>query len=257
MDTIKMLICDDNEGIRKSMSDYFQRKDGVKVVGTASNGAEAFEVTLRQHPDVVVLDLVMPIHDGFCYLEKLLGLPGERPRVIVLSAMGKDDCIARAMDLGASFYMLKPFDYEVLHQRVCMLHMGESAERSGWMHAVQPSCERGIVERINELFLGIGVPSHVQGYDYLKEAVRLVADNWETIHYITKELYPTVAQAFGTTSSKVERSIRHAISITWQRNNLENFRSLLGIPHHEAARKPSNGEFIALVADKVRLSKTA
>lgn len=259
MNTIRMLIADDNEGIRNSMADYFRHQEGVTVVATASNGADAYEATLLHKPDVVVLDLVMPIHDGFVYLDKLSGFPGEKPRVIVLSAMGKDDTIARAIDMGASFYMLKPFDYGVLHQRVNMLRGESASERlsTNWQPAPQPTAERGVTERINELFLGIGIPSHVKGYDFLKEAVRLVVENWETIHYITKELYPTVARTFDTTPSKVERSIRHAISITWQRNNLENFRSMLGIPPHEAARKPSNGEFIALVADKVRLSKTA
>ncbi len=259
MDTIKLLIADDNEGIRNSMEDYFRRQEGVTVVATASNGADAFEATLLHKPDVVVLDLVMPIHDGFVYLDKLAGYQGAKPRVIVLSAMGKDDTIARAIDMGASFYMLKPFDFGVLHQRVNMLRGLSTAERpaGNWPQPAPSAVKRDVTERINELFLGIGIPSHVKGYDFLKEAVHLVAENWETIHYITKELYPAVARTFDTSPSKVERSIRHAISITWQRNNLENFRAMLGIPAHEAARKPSNGEFIALVADKVRLSKTA
>ncbi len=260
LEKIKLLIVDDNPHIRTIMQDYYDRLELTSVVGTAGNGAEALELTKAYNPDVVLLDIVMPQNDGFDYLEGLRDIPDRKPEVIILSALGRDDFITRAIELGARYYMIKPFDYDVLYRRIldimgqpspCVQHPADNYAPRG------ATVSHSIEERIASMFLTIGIPAHIKGYHFLREAVKMVVNDGEMINRITKELYPGIAKRFNTTSSKVERAIRHAIEVAWSRGRIENINQVFGYNVCSPDVKPTNGEFIALIADKLTLEKTA
>ena len=184
---------------------------------------------------------------------------GRRPRVIVLTGLSRDDIIMRAIALGASYYMVKPFDFGVLAQRVY-----ETAGEEARADALGAQLHRGnddngssLEERIANLFLTVGIPAHIKGYQYLREGVKMVMENPELMSRITKELYPGIARRFGTTSSKVERAIRHAIEVAWNRGRIEALDEAFGRNVCSLDDKPTNGEFIALVSDRLRIKESA
>jgi len=194
-------------------------------------------------------------------LEKLAGLKlKHKPGIIALTALGRDDFIARAVNLGVSYYMVKPFDFSVLAQRIF-----ETAGENGKADAMSARMERersgadseSLEEKIANLFLTVGIPAHIKGYQYLREAVKMVIDNPDLMGRITKELYPGIAHRFGTTSSKVERAIRHAIEVAWNRGRIEALDEAFGRNVCSLDDKPTNGEFIALVSDRLRMKEPA
>lgn len=204
------------------------------------------------------MDVIMPRMDGFAVLQKWNELK-DRPntQIILLTALGRDDFIARAMELGGAYYIVKPFDMEASAQRILDICKKQAAQPQV-RHEAPPSANAvSSEEQLANLFLSIGIPAHIKGYGYLREAVRLVLDQPEIINRITKELYPGIARRFGTTPSKVERAMRHAIEVAWSRGRLENINQIFGYRVFEADDKPTNGEFIALIADKLRLGKSA
>lgn len=262
MTNAKLLIVDDNVQIRTAVRSYFLKAPHISVVGVASNGDEALALTLEHRPDVVLLDIVMPHSDGFGYLERLQQLDGIHPTIIILSALARDELIARAIELGASFYMIKPFDLDMLYRRIlsyCDITPGSAQAGIGQEKAVpeppagNPDADSmspapSLSDGIDDVFLTIGIPPHIRGYVFLREAVKLVIKDKELIGKITKELYPSVAKRFGTTPSKVERSIRHAIEVAWTRQDTEAINRTIGGSVFSSWGRPSNGEFIARVA---------
>ena len=194
-------------------------------------------------PDVVILDLVMPKTDGFGFLQ---AVNKGNAKILVLSALSKDAFVQRAMDLGADYYMRKPCSFRELTQRIRELN---SPARAGATR--KPN--RDMDERISNIFITVGIPAHIKGYQFLREAIKMAVENPEIINSITKRLYPEVARVFDTSASKVERAIRHAIEVAWNRGKIENINSLFGIKVYNHNEKPTNGEFIALVADKMIL----
>ena len=183
-----------------------------------------------------------------------------KPGVIALTALGRDDFIARAINLGVCYYMVKPFDFTMLTQRVYEA-AGDDRKADQLcmrLHSeAQPVGEQSLEERIANLFLTVGIPAHIKGYQYLREAVKMVLDTPDLMGRITKELYPGIARRFGTTSSKVERAIRHAIEVAWNRGRIEALDEAFGKNVCSLDDKPTNGEFIALVADRLRIEKSA
>ena len=267
MERIKVMIVEDNERIRRILREYFDHQDRTQVVACASNGQEALDLLVTAHPDVILLDMVMPQMDGLGFLEHYtqMGLDWQ-PIIVVLSALGRDDFIAQAIEMGVRYYMIKPFDNQVVYQRVIELYDGAAGISSPSMSfprlqplpSIQPFSEgRHMDERIASMFLSIGIPAHIKGYQYLREAVKLVLENNDMINRITKELYPGVARHFGTTSSKVERAIRHAIEVAWSRGRVDNINQIFGYNVCSIQVKPTNGEFIALIADKLAMERTA
>ena len=253
MDKIRVMLADDNRSLLKLLSDYLNRQEDIEWVGAVSDGMEIPEKVIEWEPDILVMDIIMPRQDGFMALEKLgqADFP-VKPRVIVLTGLARDDFITRAIRLGASYYMVKPFDIHLLYARIVEI-AGERQEA--------PAQEReggeSVDEQITNLFLALGIPAHIKGYQYLREAVRMVLENHDIINRITKELYPAVARRFDTSASKVERAMRHAIGVAWTRGRIETVNQMYGARVFRREDKPTNGEFIALVSDKIALRKTA
>ncbi len=258
MAKVRLILADDNNSLRQQLAEYFSMREEFEVVGLAADGVEAFELLKSANADAMLLDVIMPRMDGFAVLQKWNELK-DRPntQIILLTALGRDDFIARAMELGGAYYIVKPFDMEASAQRILDICKKQAAQPQV-RHEAPPSANAvSSEEQLANLFLSIGIPAHIKGYGYLREAVRLVLDQPEIINRITKELYPGIARRFGTTPSKVERAMRHAIEVAWSRGRLENINQIFGYRVFEADDKPTNGEFIALIADKLRLGKSA
>ncbi|MBS5679268.1 MAG: sporulation transcription factor Spo0A [Clostridiales bacterium] len=261
MDTVRVVVADDNVQLRDMIVEYLQAQNGIEIVGAASDGVEALRLVTEFEPDVLVCDLIMPQMDGYGVLERLQAMKlAKQPGVIALTALGRDDFISRAVNLGVNYYMVKPFDFMMLAQRVYEA-AGESlrAESVGakMIYEQAPVSAETLEERIANLFLTVGIPAHIKGYQYLREAVRMVIEKPEMMSRITKELYPGIARKFGTTSSKVERAIRHAIEVAWNRGRIDALDEAFGKNVCSLADKPTNGEFIALVADRLSVERTA
>ena len=258
MAKIRLILADDNNSLRQQLAEYFSMREEFEVVGLAADGVEAFELLKSANADAMLLDVIMPRMDGFAVLQKWNELK-DRPntQIILLTALGRDDFIARAMELGGAYYIVKPFDMEASAQRILDICKKQAAQPQVRHEALPSANSVSSEEQLANLFLSIGIPAHIKGYGYLREAVRLVLEQPEIINRITKELYPGIARRFGTTPSKVERAMRHAIEVAWSRGRLENINQIFGYRVFEADDKPTNGEFIALIADKLRLGKSA
>ncbi|HIU46467.1 MAG TPA: sporulation transcription factor Spo0A [Candidatus Fimadaptatus faecigallinarum] len=251
---LRVILADDNAEITALVKDYLADKPDVELVGCASDGVQALAL-LRETPcDVLVMDLIMPALDGFAVLTMLDSLP-RRPRTLVLTALGRGDFITRAMQLGADYYMLKPFGCEELYRQILAMRQQPVAQVS--MGVPEPTPPKSLDEEISSLFLAVGIPAHIKGYQYLREAVRMVVNDPDVINRITKELYPGIARTFSTSASKVERAIRHAIEVAWNRGRIDAINATFGCRVFSRDDKPTNGEFIALIADKMLLKRSA
>ena len=258
MEKIRVVLADDNLSVLRLLTDYFAETPDIELVKAVSDGARVVETVRAHRPDVLVTDIIMPRRDGFRILEELGELPEEeRPRVIVLPGLSRDDFILRAIQLGASYYMVKPFDMRLLASRIREVASSFEDASIAEIPAARESAGPDVDEQITNLFLTIGIPAHIKGYHYLREAVRMVLSTPEIINRITKELYPGIARKFDTTASKVERAMRHAIDVAWSRGRLDSVNSMYGYKVLSPDDKPTNGEFIALVADKVSVKKSA
>ena len=258
MDKIGVLIVDDNQALVRLVADALTRKPDIEVVGIAKDGIEALELTERLRPDVMLLDIVMPRLDGFSTLEALSKTDAAgRPKVIMLTGLTRDDFIARAMNLGADYYMIKPFDMQMLYARIKEVASLDNVCAYQGEIALTETKDTTVDEKVTNIFLSIGIPAHIKGYQYLREAVRMVVENHDLINRITKELYPGIARRFSTTSSKVERAMRHAIEVAWSRGRLDSINRIYGYKVFSEEDKPTNGEFIALIADKVIMRQSA
>ncbi len=258
----RVLIVDDNSQVRDFLSKSLSECENIHVIGSASDGLQALEMIDSLNPDIVLLDIVMPKLDGFGVLE-ILSKRSSSPHVIVVSALTQEMLIARAIELGAVFFIAKPFSVDVLKARVSdvvELHSGNVAKPSLAKLSsgiVQEPKGTSVDEKISTVFITIGIPAHIKGYHFLREAVKMVIANPDIINRITKELYPGIARTFNTSPSKVERAIRHAIEVAWTRGKIENLNDLFGYHVYTKNDKPTNGEFIALIADKLLLEHVA
>lgn len=261
METIQIVVADDNVQLRDMVAEYLGQQNGMQIAGVASDGMETIRLIQEKEPDVLVCDMIMPKMDGFGVLERIQKMkPAKRIGVIALTALGRDDFISRAINLGASYYMVKPFDFSLLAQRVYEV-VGEDQRVQEMSMCVSKDINvfspENPDERIANLFLTVGIPAHIKGYQYLREAVKMVIENPDLMGRITKELYPGIARRFGTTSSKVERAIRHAIEVAWNRGRIEALDEAFGRNVCSLDDKPTNGEFIALVSDRLRIKESA
>ena len=230
---------------REFLLESVKSLESVKVVGSCDSGVKALEEIEALSPDCVVTGIALPYLDGFGLIEKLK--KGEKkPKIIVLSALSGEGFISRAMSLGADYYMVKPVDMESLEDKIL---------RDIPVKKTFKKTDRGMEERITNIFMSVGIPAHIKGYQFLREAVKLAVNSPEIINSITKGLYPTIAKHYPTTPSKVERAIRHAIEVAWNKGRIENINNLFGVKIYTSQDKPTNGEFIALVADKMLLER--
>ena len=257
MNSIKVCVVDDNRELVSLLEEYISSQNDMEVVGVAHNGQECLEMLDEVQPDVIVLDIIMPHLDGLAVLERIR----ERnviPNVIMLTAFGQEDVTKKAVDLGASYFILKPFDMENL-----VSHIRQVSGKSNPIFKKSPSRSaaeskpRNLDANITSIIHEIGVPAHIKGYMYLREAISMVYKDIELLGSITKVLYPDIAKKFNTTASRVERAIRHAIEVAWSRGNIDSISSLFGYTVSMTKAKPTNSEFIAMVADKLRLEHKA
>ena len=250
----KVLLMDDDPEICRMIEARFQGQNLVTLLPTAHTGRDANELIGQAD---AVLDLIVPEEDGISVLERIITMPAvSRPEVIIISTFASDELIRYTLSLGARFFLAKPFSADNLYKRV--LDVLGDRERPRMNHSIAPApASRSIDERITSVFLTVGIPAHIKGYQYLRAAIKLVMKDEALINRITRELYPRVAEQFGTSASKVERAIRHAIEVAWTRGKIENINRLFGYQIYTKNEKPTNGEFIALVADKLILEQSA
>ena len=255
MESIRVLIAEDNALQRSLLTDGLDGRSGIQIIGAASNGLDALEMIQRLHPQVLLLDMVLPRLDGYGLLEKLQQLPADqRPAVIATTSLGRDDFITRAMELSVSYYMVKPLDLAFLiRQILSAVHRDIPAPPVAPM---PPPEEPEDLERlVTAMLMQIGVPAHLSGYKFIRSALLMVIDRPELFSGLTRVLYPEIAHEYGTTASCVERAIRHAISLTWDRGGGENYRRLLGRQASTIGEKPTNSEFLAQVGEGIRLRR--
>lgn len=243
----RIMLVDDNKEFLGELKEFFAGQERYEIVGEAYEGVGALEKFAALKPDVLLLDLVMPQMDGFSVLERIV--KGDS-KIIVLSALSQDAFVSKAMSLGADYYMMKPVSLSNLKDRIDEVVLPKSAKPATVTKLVRNTT---MDEKITNIFITVGIPAHIKGYQFLREAIKMAIDNPEIINSITKRLYPEVAEKFDTSPSKVERAIRHAIEVAWNRGKIENINSLFGVRVYNHNEKPTNGEFIALVADKMLL----
>lgn len=261
MKKIKVCVVDDNRELVGLLEDFISSQDDMEVVGIAHNGQECLEMLSTTDPDVLVLDIIMPHLDGLAVLERLRDLKkGALPNVIMLTAFGQEDVTKKAVELGASYFILKPFDMENLgsHIRQVSGNSNSFTRKSTTSYRSQSEQKpKNLDASITSIIHEIGVPAHIKGYLYLREAISMVYNDIELLGSITKVLYPDIAKKYNTTASRVERAIRHAIEVAWSRGNIDSISSLFGYTVSMSKAKPTNSEFIAMVADKLRLEHKA
>lgn len=245
MNKINVLIAEDNLEYAKEIKEFFLQDDTVNVVGIASTGKDAVNLINELKPDLVYLDLVLRELDGFGVMS---AIKGYKPKIIICSALTSDAFVNRAINMGADYFMAKPLSFNALKER--SLDLFKETEKPKEIKIRRPE-NRILDEKLSNIFLTMGIPAHIKGYQFLREAIKMSIDTPDLINSITKKLYPAIAAHFDTSSSKVERAIRHAIEVAWNRGKIENLNIIFGVKVYGANEKPTNGEFIALVADKM------
>jgi len=284
-DKITILIADDNPDFANTLTSYIEEDSEFEIIAIARDGKEAIEMILNTEPDVVLLDVIMPHLDGIGVLEKInVAKMKKNPLCIMLSAVGQDKITQRALELGAEYYAIKPFDITILLQRIKEIklykqqpqfrnsninnyninnNMNNYMSREIKAPYIEISPEKkkdqeNLEALVTNVIHEVGVPAHIKGYQYLREAIMMVVNNIDIINQITKQLYPDIAFKYHTTPSRVERAIRHAIEVAWGRGQAEAVENIFGYTISAAKGKPTNSEFIAMIADKLRLElKTA
>ncbi len=260
---VSILIADDNTEFSKTLANYIEKQEELEVIGMAKDGLEAIEMISNVTPDVILLDVIMPHLDGLGVLEKINELD-KKPICIMLSAVGQDKITQRAIELGAQYYVVKPFDIELLIKRIKEFRFFKSKQTNSFISRemkqqyieIQEGTEKSeenLEALVTNMIHEVGVPAHIKGYQYLREAIIMVIKDIDVINQITKSLYPQIAKKFATTPSRVERAIRHAIEVAWGRGQQEAVENIFGYTISAAKGKPTNSEFIAMIADKLRL----
>ena len=254
---IRVLIADPDEDVRRLLTEVLDREEDITVAGYAADGAEALDRIGELAPDVVLLELVLPRLDGLGVLRKLSARE-DPPAVLVLTGFVNAHVVAESAELGAAYFLSKPCDTAGLLERVRQFGAARRQPRptllkrpegAGIPVRSEPSLESIVTEIIHE----IGVPAHIKGYQYLREAIILTINDMDAINAVTKVLYPEVARKFSTTPSRVERAIRHAIEVAWDRGDVETLQKFFGYTVSGIKGKPTNSEFIAMIADHLSL----
>ena len=242
MKKISVILADEDQTFLSSLERNFT-DDKFEVLATTTSGEELIELIKRNNPDIAIMDIVLQKCDGFKVLESIKDC---QTKTIIHSSLSIDGFINKAISLGAKYYCIKPFDVQTLKDRVDDVLNPSQSQAKTYTKTVNQ-----IEEKITNIFITVGIPAHIKGYQFLREAIKLAIANPEIINSITKKLYPTIAEKYDTSASKVERAIRHAIEVAWNRGKIENINNLFGIKVYSSNEKPTNGEFIALVADKM------
>ncbi len=262
MGDLNIAIADDNPQTLGRLQEILESEKGFSVVGKAENGEDAYNMIVKTTPDVVLLDVIMPRLDGISVMEKVRkdDTLKKMPAFIMVTAAGSENVTADAFRVGANYYIMKPFSREVIVDKV--RRVGRTKERTGnrgEKRTVKPYVDKeGYMEQnlendVTHMLHEIGIPAHIKGYQYLRDAIIMSVEDHEMLSSVTKILYPAIAKKHQTTASRVERAIRHAIEVAWSRGHLETLNELFGYTVSTGRGKPTNSEFIALIADKIRL----
>lgn len=263
---IRILLADDNRDFCDVVSSFLDKQEDIEIVAISNDGYDAYNKIRELKPDVTIIDGIMPKLDGLGLLEKLNNeCKNEKlPICIMLSAMTQEKITQRALELGAVYYIAKPFDMESLVSRIRQLKSQFSGENTGFSNSnsknsklTKSSNNLSLISRVTNILHEIGVPAHIRGYHYMREAIIMAVDDIDVLNYITKELYPSIAKKCNTTPSRVERAIRHAIEVAWSRGKVDAIDSIFGYTVNNHKGKPTNSEFIALIADRLRLELKA
>lgn len=250
---IKVVSIDDNQEVRETLKNYFKTCPDLEFVGEAENGQSGYELIKTLNPDAVILDIVMPKLDGLGLLEKL-AQENISTNILIYSAIGNDSVVQKTFSLGAKYYIMKPCEVQDIATRIRQASKSTPSSVSVISaHAGSLITENNLESVITDIIHDIGVPAHIKGYNYLRDAITLCIKDDEFINSITKLLYPTVAKNFSTTSSRVERAIRHAIEVAWNRGREEVLTDIFGYTIDTNKGKPTNGEFIAMISDSIKL----
>lgn len=257
MGKLNVAVVDDNYVMREVLSEIVNSDSELALVGEAQDGEEAYRLIKEKQPDIVLLDIIMPKMDGLTVMEKINNDTSlaKHPEFIVVSAVGSENITEDAFQLGANYYIMKPFDRNMVINRIKnakKLRRRASSEAKA-VYEMKNEPERNLEEDVTNMIHEIGVPAHIKGYQYLRDAIIMVVNEIDMLNSITKILYPTIAKMHQTTPSRVERAIRHAIEVAWSRGKMDTIDELFGYTVHNEKGKPTNSEFIALIADKIRL----
>lgn len=255
---LKVLLIDENKETLSKIKEVLEKDNGIGSVTVSSNGDEALRKIMTLNPDVVVMDLIISGVDGF----EVIREAKERrckSKFIVITSITSEMFVQKAMLLGVDYYMLKPVNEEILQKRINDIFETKSTNdifeivtRSSESRALaRVGINKAFEEKITNIFISVGIPAHIKGYQFLREAIKMAIETPDVVNSITKKLYPAIAERFSTSASKVERAIRHAIEVAWSRGKIENINTIFGVTVYTNNEKPTNGEFIALVADKM------
>ena len=266
MAELSIAIADDNRQTLNLLGEILEKEDGIHVVGKADNGEDAYNMIVRTNPDIVLMDVIMPRLDGISVMEKIKNNTQMKnhPSFIMVTAASSQDVTEDAFRLGANYYIMKPFNRDVILDKIRRVCRGR-AKAAGNVHTemkrVQPYLdkenymEQNLETDVTQMLHEIGIPAHIKGYQYLRDAIIMSVRDTEMLSSVTKILYPTIAKTHKTTPSRVERAIRHAIEVAWDRGDLETLQKYFGYTVSNAKGKPTNSEFIAMIADKLQLER--
>ena len=246
--TKKVVIADTGEEVRRGFIENLQRENDIQVVGETGDGEELLRMVQEEQPDLVLMEIVLSKLDGIEVLDALAEMELERrPKVMILSSFARGSMAQLAADKGADHYMTKPCRVSTVCERIRQLTAnGQLEEREG---------SRNLESMVTAIIHDVGVPAHIKGYQYLREAILIAVADMDVINAVTKVLYPEVAKRFNTTASRVERAIRHAIEVAWDRGDLETLQKYFGYTVSNVKGKPTNSEFIAMIADRLQLQQ--
>lgn len=260
---VRVLVVDNNSDFRATCASEFSKYGFSVIEDGASDGIQAVEMISQYQPDVVLLDVIMPNLDGLGILKSVQAMPnGPKPLFIIDSYISSENITAEAMRLGAAYYILKPFDFKSMIERVTEFlpfyfnkasFITPNMEKTAPADSGRTMTDHELNLEVTNMIHEVGIPAHIKGYQYLREGILMAIKDMEVINSITKVLYPSIAKRFSTTSSRVERAIRHAIEVAWDRGDVDTLNEIFGYTIHTAKGKPTNSEFIAMIADQIRL----
>ena len=262
MNKLTVAIAEDNELMLGLLGDIVANDEELDVIGTARNGEDIYKIIKEDEPDVVLLDIVMPKLDGLGVLDKVNQDKTIKkiPTFIMVSAIGQDHVTEDAFNLGADYYIMKPFDENMILSRIKRVkferHEKDNPQVGMTIVSTPKKAEKteaDLETDVTEIIHEVGVPAHIKGYQYLRDAIVMSVKDMDMLNSITKVLYPTIAKKYQTTPSRVERAIRHAIEVAWSRGKMDTLDDMFGYTINRGKGKPTNSEFIALITDRIRL----
>lgn len=260
MGHLNVAIADDNDRILEVLEEIVSKDTELSLVGKANNGEEMYQIIKRKEPDIVLLDLIMPKMDGLSVMDQVNKDKNlkKTPNFIVITAVGQERITEDAFKKGASYYIMKPFRNETVLDRIKHIQQEVQRRKTDKRNVIEylsGEQEQTLEDRVTDLIHEIGIPAHIKGYHYLRDAILMAIEDLDVLNAITKILYPTIAKKHQTTSSRVERAIRHAIEVAWSRGKIDTLEELFGYTVSNGKGKPTNSEFIALVSDRIRLER--